>query len=277
MSYEKQYFSDGEIITASQLNHIENGIVAASNVRNLLDNSDFRSGRVIAQAGENGYHGSNKYVCDRWISWDADAVFSDGYITPGSPIDQRIDPAFIDKTATYTAAICFADGTINVESGNFTNGFGSYTLGIYCPAVTTTSYVRLNTGNNIRWAALYEGEYTVDTLPAYQPKGYAAELAECQRYFCKTGETNWTASRPAVIGTTSYAPVSIRFPVPMRVNPTVTTYITTADIFGTGSVACSISNAAVNRTDYFAMLTFSADYSGKIVKPIGTIHFSADL
>ena len=29
------------------------------------------------------------------------------------------------------------------------------------------------------WIALYEGEYTVDTIPEYQPKGYGAELAEC--------------------------------------------------------------------------------------------------
>ena len=35
----------------------------------------------------------------------------------------------------------------------------------------------------IRWAALYEGEYTAETLPEYQPKGYGAELAECQRYY----------------------------------------------------------------------------------------------
>ena len=47
--------------------------------------------------------------------------------------------------------------------------------------------VRINTGNNIRWAALYEGSYDASTLPAYQPKGYAAELAECQRYFERLG------------------------------------------------------------------------------------------
>ena len=29
------------------------------------------------------------------------------------------------------------------------------------------------------WAALYEGEYTANTLPPYVPKGYAAELAAC--------------------------------------------------------------------------------------------------
>lgn len=35
----------------------------------------------------------------------------------------------------------------------------------------------------VRWAVLYEGEYTAETLPPYVPKGYAAELAECLRYY----------------------------------------------------------------------------------------------
>ena len=43
----------------------------------------------------------------------------------------------------------------------------------------------------IVWAALYEGAYTADALPAYQPKGYAAELAECQRYDVHCGEASW--------------------------------------------------------------------------------------
>ena len=35
---------------------------------------------------------------------------------------------------------------------------------------------------NIKAAALYEGSYDASTLPAYQPKGYAAELAECMMF-----------------------------------------------------------------------------------------------
>ena len=33
------------------------------------------------------------------------------------------------------------------------------------------------------YAALYEGAYTEKNVPPYVPKGYAVELAECQRYF----------------------------------------------------------------------------------------------
>ena len=156
--------------------------------RNLLDNSDFSN--PVAQAGLNGLHGSTKYVCDRWISWNADAVFENGCMTTGSPYDQRVSRTVIDLAKTYTAAICLSDGTIKAASGTFAAGFGSYTLGIYCmKADEALGYVsvRLNTGNSYRWAALYEGSYTAETLPEYVPKGYGAELAECQRYY----ENSW--------------------------------------------------------------------------------------
>jgi hypothetical protein len=188
-------------------------------VVNLLDNSDFRKQYFIAQAGLNGLHGTMKHVGDRWITWNADATFTDGYITPGSPIDQRLDPAVIDMAATYTAAIWLSDGTVRVASGNFTSGFGSYNLGIYCPPSTTQPYVRLNTGFNIRWAALYEGAYTADTLPEYQPKGYEAELAECRWYFQRLIKPTATGL-PAIAGfgtaASSTAFVICPLPVPMR-------------------------------------------------------------
>ena len=33
---------------------------------------------------------------------------------------------------------------------------------------------------NLRWAAVYEGEYTEDTLPEYKPNDYVHELMECK-------------------------------------------------------------------------------------------------
>ena len=204
-------------------NKIDNGVKTALQGRaehNLLDNSDFTN--PIAQAGLNGMHGSTKYVCDRWISWDANATFGSGYITPGSQIDQNLSKTVVDITKTYTAAICLSDGTIKAESGTFSNGFGSYVLGIYCMKQEgSTDYVtvRLNSGNNIRWAALYEGSYTAETLPAYQPNGYAAELAECQRYFTRIGNS----SAYGIISGTECV-VKIPLPTTMRNNivPTIT-------------------------------------------------------
>lgn len=182
MSYTKQTHVAGQKLTAAQLNYMENGIMTAQNVYNLLDNSDFSN--PVAQAGFNGLHGSKKYVCDRWISWNVDAVFENGYMTTGSPYDQLIEPAKIDIAKTYTAAIGLADGNIIAYSGNFANGFGFKASGIFggLSSDNTTPFVRIASGQNVRWAALYEGSYTAETLPAYVPKGYGVELAECQRY-----------------------------------------------------------------------------------------------
>lgn len=162
---------------------IDKAVGQGVRVQNLLDNSWF--GVPIAQAGQNGMHGSTKYVCDRWVSWDADATFANGCITPGSPLDQRIDPNMVSVDKTYTVAFCLSDGTIKAASGTLRNGAGSYNFGIHAIADASYVRVRLMTGFEIRWAALYEGAYTAETLPAYVYKGYAAELAECQRYFRK--------------------------------------------------------------------------------------------
>ena len=62
MAYSKQNFQDGQILTAANLEKMENGIIAGQGAYNLLDNSDFR----IAQAGYGGMHGTQKYACDRW-------------------------------------------------------------------------------------------------------------------------------------------------------------------------------------------------------------------
>ena len=63
----------------------------------------------------------------------------------------------------------------------------SSNINIYLWALPSNACVTIqaNSGSrvNLEWAALYEGEYTAETLPEYQPKGYGAELAECQRYY----------------------------------------------------------------------------------------------
>lgn len=195
---------------------IDKAVGQGARVQNLLDNSWFAN--PVAQAGQNGMHGSNKYVCDRWISWDKDATFANGYMTPGSPVDQRLDPNMISQTKTYTVAICLSDGTIKAASGTFASGIGSYALGVI-GAGMTAPYVRINTGLTVRWAALYEGAYTAETLPAYVYKGYAAELVECQRYYYK--ETEQYAVTPYYFSTTERY-YTIMLPAKMRIAPTVT-------------------------------------------------------
>lgn len=192
------------------------GAVKTARAVNLLDNSNFR--KPVMQAGPNGKHGTKKYVCDRWISWNADAIFGDGYMTTGSPYDQLIDPAVIDTSATYTAAIGLADGTVIAYSGNFDSGFGYKNSGIYGGVSTSdgvTPFVRIASGQDVCWAALYEGEYTAETLPEYQPKGYAAEMMECMRYYQYFNHSILLPANEEILP-------GFRFAVEMRAVPTVT-------------------------------------------------------
>ena len=102
----------------------------------------------------------------------------------------------------------------------------------------------------IDWAALYEGEYTAETLPPYVPKGYGAELAEFRRYYQCYDEVacaNIDAAYP-ILGLT--------FP-PMRVTPTLTIgslvagdnlvidgiYVDSASVFKTAVTTLTIGGA----------------------------------
>ena len=81
----------------------------------------------------------------------------------------------------------------------------------------------------IDWMALYEGAYTVDTLPEYQSKGYGAELLECQRYYCNSWNA-YTDGKNAAhqIYGSPYIDTSadfwIYFPREMRLTPTMKYY-----------------------------------------------------
>lgn len=151
-------------------------------VRNLLDNSDFS--HPVAQAGQNAMHGANKYVCDRWITWEQeDATFSNGAITLSSLIDQNVDISFFDTSKRYTIAIGLADGTILTNTGLLSDNIGTYVSACFFGKHIDRWFARIGGGQTVKWAALYEGSYTADTLPPYTPKGYAAELAECRRYY----------------------------------------------------------------------------------------------
>lgn len=185
---------------------------------NLLDNSWF-GGRyvggvkegIVCQVGLNGLHGTTKYPMDRWISWNLDAGFADGYITVNSPYDQRLDPNKIDANKVYTVAACFADGTITCSSGVASANIGGYAnIGLYFNYNNGAPYVRMwhNAADNYRWVALYEGQYTAETLPPYIPKGYAVELAECMRYAHVIGADKWLLGSQ-VFGAGVMVPITI--------------------------------------------------------------------
>ena len=154
---------------------------------NLLGNSYFPSAYVINQRGKTQYTG-NVYTIDRWRTYSSTAVINVGAAGINPQTSALLQYLDIDPGKTYTAAICYADGTVSVQTGTFTAGFGSTSSGINCSV--SNEYCRFlirESASYIRWAALYEGAYTAETLPAYVYKGYAAELAECQLYY----ENSW--------------------------------------------------------------------------------------
>ena len=155
-----------------------------TNPRNLLDNSDFRN--PVNQRGQTSYSGNGNTI-DRWNIFsgeglsDVTLTVNDGYITIESPhaysgIGQNIPI----KDGVYTFAYKVKDGGIIISNGWYSTSIGAYHVEMY-----------VGTGGvlNLEWAALYEGTYTADNLPPYVPKGYAAELAECRRYFYRIKNT----------------------------------------------------------------------------------------
>ena len=180
--------------------------------RNLLDNSDFRN--PVNQRDKDTY--SSYYGIDRWRIYASDTSMEkkDGYIRiTGAGIWQNV-PDVGGKV--YTLAAQRLDGQIYVCSGKFENGVatGGGEL-MFNFASTQYNSVYLAAGDWV-WAALYAGEYTIDTLPEYQPKGYGAELAECQRYYIDVSGIH-AYGVLTDSGTAEFViplPVSLRLPYP---------------------------------------------------------------
>ena len=153
---------------------------------NLLDNSNFLN--PVNQRGQTSYTGVG-YTIDRWRFWQSSCslILTDSGITiNGDDLNQYFDVGAFDTSKIYTAAACSSNGTIKMVSGVLSYGmWGDYVTftvdGNNNPRFTLAA-------GSYKWAALYEGEYTADTLPEYKPKGYYAELLECQRYYIRWNE-----------------------------------------------------------------------------------------
>lgn len=173
------------------------GLSKRDRVYNLLDNSDFRN--PVNQRGGTSY-GGTVYSIDRWKLSPGDLSVNDGYISisRGSrsySIFAQFTPN-VKEGITYTLAAQTAEGEIatlkivfSVDMSPLAKNFSTAGHSIIARYSTSSKmfYVGLSstidTPLNVVWMALYEGEYTVDNLPTYVPKGYAAELLECQMYY----------------------------------------------------------------------------------------------
>ena len=226
--------------------------------RNLLDNSDFRN-----PVNQRGIYSSvnGSYIIDRWnfansnftgnmtITQSANGTT----ITNDAGADQAvIIQKFIDKNyydGKYTVVVKTTDSLIFGYTEIIDSENGIVQASIWFPSGTT-----------VVWAALYEGTYTADTLPPYVPKGYAAELAECQRYFIADVGTHKTGTIVDNI-----FEMYILLPTQMRTVPTAILRSPDNVVFNVGEEKIvSVKSASVT---YFKNLlvgiTLNIDNTGK--------------
>ena len=182
--------------------------------RNLLDNSDFRN--PVNQRGQASYTG--EYGIDRWRVWNSDTLtVNSGYITGNGYVFQYFLPSEV-QNSVHTLAAKKTDGSILLYIKNPHEAYSVADNGLGL-GLDTNVAVSLPTGSYL-WAALYEGEYTAETLPYYQPKDIAQVRIACHRFFVRAD-----AWRP-IYGYASWnGEISLFLPTPteMRINPTATT------------------------------------------------------
>ena len=273
---------------------------------NLLDNSDFV--HPVAQAGVNGAHGTTGYAVDRWnrTSGATVSLVSNGLKVVSDKsnwvagIQQKIEAKRFADTMTLAVHGIFPvacrlyayinSGTVNFgDPGYFQGDPAERTLVLKLtkPSGLTGDevvniYISPDTGSTgtaaiVQWAALYEGEYTAETLPPYVPKGYAAELAECLRYYRKIKANNETFSGYAT-GGVAYAFIPLT--QAMRIAPTVTGggkfYYTLGSAQGTTTETATAHNTNANRVVVKCAVSVTGVCTG-VITPQGDIDISADL
>lgn len=288
------------MLTAADVGALDKNV----HMYNLLDNSDFV--HPVAQAGVNGAHGATGYAVDRWmrtsgatVSQAADGlkIVSDKTSCTAG-IQQRIEAKRFADVMTFAVRGVFpvacrlfvyiGSGTTNFGTAYFQGDAAERTLvlkltkpdGLTGDEVVNV-YISPDTESTgtaavVRWAALYEGEYTAETLPPYVPKGYAAELAECLRYYRKIkGDTQTFTGYSS--GGWSYAFIPLQA---MRIAPTVTGggkfYYTLGSSHGTTTETATVHNANTNRAIVKCVTSITGIQTG-LITPQGDIDISADL
>lgn len=162
--------------------------------RNLLDNSNFAN--PINQRGKTVYESGFGMTIDRWYlghsaassGGKASLTIYNGGISVRNTTGEAQSYAYIQtrvakEEVVNGKAYTFAykrNGEIvllTLSSEHVANDIEQYG---FLPLSIENKNIN---EANIEWAALYEGIYTAETLPPYTPKGYAAEMAECKRYY----------------------------------------------------------------------------------------------
>ena len=280
------------------------------NPYNLLDNSDFRN--PVNQRGGSTHTASGvaKYTIDRWdmnVNVESVTCVSNGVQVTAKTEANGFFRTFLEHSVllgkTYTFAVKTSDGELVICSGTYPASIPSSELimaqagsndskiNIYFSAQPSrgSCQIRVNNGSTviIEWAALYEGEYTAETLPEYQPKGYAAEYDECTRYFYRL-KAYWKYAFTGMCTSATNAEITIPIPQRMRIEPTMTISDTSLVKIKCGNTGVQAPSADAYSKFMFASgnaICLGVKVSGATAGSAaimyfdngGTIDFSADL
>lgn len=235
---------------------------------NLLDNSFYGvKSEIVNQRGQTSYTLAG-YGIDRWrMNAETGTVsIHDGYIrfednsTAYNHFRQQINRKFLtDTTVTFAinargydyGTCCFGMNAALKSNAEWEVLTCTYTIPAGTDLASAPAYNPLITWNmggwaEVQWAAFYEGAYTAETLPPYVPKGYAAELAECMRYYQILPLKRYIQKTEPNGGCT----ISERFMLPMRMNsPTISQTYLGWTTLGSGDAAAEKSpGLAVTKT-----------------------------
>lgn len=273
------------------LNSIIQKSIQNSRARNILDNSDFTN--PINQRGKTTYAStSGGYTIDRWIA-NASLTLKVNTSTITASSSGNTQNEFYQKIENpdrlLGKAITFAIKTdigIFVTNGTVPNNFTKSGAIIGTPVDTDFGQIHVEIKDNskhailvaisvksgasvtIHWAALYEGKYNAETLPDYWPKGYAVELAECQRYYRYYDQVT-----VSIFGDV-YIWLSLNFP-PMRAVPS----FSSGTLYGGDSKAisgASIDYARVSKTGV-TTLRVAGNKKNVPVYAVSKVALNADL
>lgn len=249
-------------------------------VHNLLDNSDFTN--PVNQRGQRSYTGSG-YTIDRWRltnNYSQLGIVSGGVkISCVSGGTNAYPRQYLDGSKlggkTFTGVACLEDGSINLCTGVFPadtvtrdTSFAVVTGGGLTLTLAKSSggnfifqmQVAVNESITVKWTALYEGEYTLDTLPEYQPKGYGAELAECQRYAIRIG------------GAFRYRAVQVAANIVDFAIPLPTTMLRVPDVDFNAITIYGLENGAMTAQTGFSFATEVFHSSGVVIRAMKANH-----
>lgn len=210
-----------------QLAQAIEGIHSRDRVASLLINGDWRN--PVNQRGASGGNYNGGYIIDRWLAYgEGFELKAKGIaIPPKGRMEQRLEKGTISTSKVYTVGAMTSGNTLHVgETGR-----------VVCTILTKyTDYDEVTIQNDsttsvtIAWVALYEGEYNGQTFPQHMPRGYAAELHECMRYYIRM-----PSNAQLTFGGYGYSATAARFTIPVGVTMRATPELRLDDIS-----ACSI-------------------------------------